>query len=55
MGISAPNIRASVTPYTALDGFTSGSMEAGMSSSFKILSSHFNSLMLKSMVREALL
>ena len=36
-----------------LEGLTSGSMQAGISISLSISSSHFSVFMLKSMVREA--
>ena len=54
IGISPPRKARSAFPYTQLDGFGSGSMDLGISSSARISSSHSNVLMLNSIVREAL-
>ena len=54
MGILPPKNPGSVYPYTQLEGFGSGSMEAGIFNSRKISSSQVNVLMLNSMVRDAL-
>ena len=52
--IAPPKRSAVVSPYTQLEGLTSGSMQAGMPSSASISSSHLRSMILYSIVREAL-
>lgn len=55
MGTLWAKIVVFVAPYTSLDDFTWGIIEAGMPNSLSSSSSHCSVWMLKSIVREALL
>ena len=55
MGTLCAKIVVLVAPYTSLDDFTAGIIEAGISNSSSSSSSHCRVWMLKSIVRDALL